>query len=137
MPSVKTRNLFISHSWSYGDAYDKLVEMLDAAPNFAYKNYSVPKDDPVHDANNESELYDAIKAKVALTQVVLIMAGKYSTYSKWIKKEIKIAKEDFDKPIVAVCPWGAKQISSVVQEAADEIAKWNTASIVKVIRDVC
>lgn len=137
MPSVKTRNLFISHSWAYGDAYDKLVEMLDAARNFAYKNYSVPKDDPVHDADNESELYDAIKAKVALTQVVLIMAGKYSTYSKWIKKEIKIAKKDFDKPIVAVCPWGAKQISSVVQEAADEIAKWNTASIVNAIRDVC
>ena len=137
MPSIKTRNLFISHSWAYGDAYDKMVEILDAAPNFAYRNYSVPKDDPVHDANNASQLYDAIKSKVALTHVVLIMAGKYSTYSKWIKKEIKIAKEDFDKPIVAVCPWGAKQISTVVQEAADEIAKWNTASIVQAIRNVC
>ena len=137
MPSIKTRNLFISHSWAYGDAYDKMVEILDAAPNFAYRNYSVPKDDPVHDANNASQLYDAIKSKVALTHVVLIMAGKYSTYSKWIKKEIKISKEDFDKPIVAVCPWGAKQISTVVQEAADEIAKWNTASIVQAIRNVC
>ena len=137
MPSIKTRNLFISHSWAYGDAYDKMVEILDAAPNFAYRNYSVPKDDPVHDANNASQLYDAIKSKVALTHVVLIMAGKYSTYSKWIQKEIKIAKEDFDKPIVAVCPWGAKQISTVVQEAADEIAKWNTASIVQAIRNVC
>jgi len=137
MPILKARNLFICHSWAYGDAYDKLVEMLDAAPNFAYKNYSVPKDDPVHDANNATELYDAIKSKVALTQVVIIMAGKYATYSKWIKKEIKIAMDDFDKPIVAVCPWGAKQISSVVQEAADEVVKWNTASIVKAIRAVC
>ncbi len=137
MPTLKTRNLFISHSWAYGDAYDKLVEMLDAAPNFEYRNYSVPKDDPIHDADSASELYEAIKAKVKLTHVVVIMAGKYAIYSKWIKKEIKIAKEDFDKPIVAVCPWGAKQISSVVQEAADEIAKWNTASIVKAIRAVC
>ena len=137
MPTVKTRSLFISHSWAYGDAYDKLVEMLDAAPNFVYRNYSVPKDDPIHDADSATKLYEAIKAKVALTQVVIIMAGKYSTYSKWIKKEIKIAKQDFDKPIVAVCPWGSKQISSVVQEAADETAKWNTASIVRAIRAVC
>ncbi len=65
------------------------------------------------------------------------MAGKYATYSKWINKEIHIAKNDFNKPVVAVCPWGAKQISSVVQDAADEIAKWNTDSIVKAIRSVC
>ena len=35
-----TYNLFISHSWTYGDAYDKLVSMLNRAPNFTYKNYS-------------------------------------------------------------------------------------------------
>jgi len=137
MPLIKTRNLFISHSWSYGDAYEKLVKMLDAAPNFHYKNFSVPKNDPIHDADNATQLYEAIKKQIALTQVVLIMAGKYSTYSKWINKEIKIAKQDFDKPIVAICPWGAKQISTVVKEAADEIAKWNTDSIVKAIRNVC
>ncbi len=50
MPTLKSRSLFISHSWSYSDTYEKLVAMLDAAPNFQYKNYSVPKDDPVHDA---------------------------------------------------------------------------------------
>ncbi len=76
MPILKTRNIFISHSWAYGDAYERLVEMLDAAPNFAYKNYSVPKNDPIHDADNATQLYGAIKKKVALTHVVVIMAGK-------------------------------------------------------------
>ena len=52
MPALKSRSLFISHSWSFGDAYEKLVDLLDAAPNFRYKNYSVPKDDPVHNAPN-------------------------------------------------------------------------------------
>lgn len=137
MPSIRTRHIFISHSWSYGDAYDKLTDMLDAAPNFAYKNFSVPKNDPVHDAANDRQLYEAIKNKVALTQVVLIMAAKYATYSKWIKKEIQIAKGDFDKPVVAICPWAAQQLSSVVQDAADEVARWNTASIVQAIRNVC
>ncbi len=137
MPAVKTRNLFISHSWSYTDAYDKLCELLDAAPNFEYRNYSVPKDDPVHDADNVQELYDAIKAKVAFCHAVVIMAGKYASYSKWIQREIMIATEDYDKPVVAVCPWAAQQISTVVQDAADKVARWNTSSIVSAIRDVC
>ena len=41
-----TYNLFISHSWTYSDAYEKLVALLDAKPNFDYKNYSVPKTIP-------------------------------------------------------------------------------------------
>ena len=48
-------------SWTYGDAYDKLCNLLDAAPRFTYRNYSVPKDDPVHDAPNAAALYAAIK----------------------------------------------------------------------------
>lgn len=41
-----TYNLFISHSWAYTDAYEKLVNLLDSTDDFSYKNYSVPKDDP-------------------------------------------------------------------------------------------
>ena len=134
---AKNRNLFISHSWAYGDAYDKLVGLLKAAPNFDFRDYSVPKDDPVHNAPTTEALYDAIKSKVSFCHVVLIMAGKYSTYSDWIKREIKISKVDFKKPVVAVCPWGAQQISSVVQDAADEIARWNADSIAGAIRKVC
>lgn len=133
---AKSRNLFISHSWAYGDAYDRLVEMLDAAPNFLYSNYSVPKDDPVHNAPTKQALRAAIKVKVAPCQVVLIMAGKYATYSEWINKEIDIAKKDFSKPVLAITPWGAQQTSSVVRNNADLIVKWNTSSIVGGIRQL-
>ncbi len=136
MPSLKTYDIFISHSWAYGDAYEKLSKMLDAASNFSYRNYSVPKDDPVHDADSDTELYKAIKKQISPSNIVIIMAGKYATYSKWIEKEIKIAKAEFQnpKPILAVAPWGNQQVSSVVSEAADEIAGWNTNSIVGAIR---
>lgn len=137
MPPVKTRNLFISHAWTYTGAYDRLCGLLDDASNFEYKNYSVPKDDPVHDAANLEELYDAIKTRVHFCHAVLIMAGKYATYSKWIQREIRIAKRDFDKPVLAICPWGAQQTSSVVKKAADRIVNWNTSSIVSAIREVC
>ena len=136
MPNLKSRNLFISHSWTYSDAYEKLVAFLDAAPNFQYKNYSVPKDDPVHNAPNVDALYQAIKNQMVFCDVIIIMAGKYATYSKWIQREIQIAKKDFSKPIVAIRPWANEQVSSVVSEAADRLVGWNTSSIVSAIREL-
>ena len=47
--------LFISHSWTYGDAYENLCSLLDC--DFSYRDYSVPKDDPVHGARNTGALY--------------------------------------------------------------------------------
>lgn len=136
MPALRPRNLFISHSWTYGDAYDKLVALLDAAPNFRYRNYSVPANDPVHNAPNTDALYRAIKNQIVFCNVILIMAGKYATYSKWIQREIQIAKRDFDKAIVAIRPWANEHVSSVVSDAADLLVGWNTRSIVSAIREL-
>jgi hypothetical protein len=136
MPSLKTYRLFISHSWTYRDAYDKLVEFFNEHPNFEWINYSVPKDDPIHDAPNATELYAAIKKQIAPVNCVVILAGVYSSYSKWIEKEIKISKTDFDKPIVAVEPWASEKTSKIVKDNADSIVKWQSSSIVSAIRDV-
>ena len=133
---AKNRNLFISHSWNYGDAYDRLVNMLNSAPRFQYSNYSVPKNDPVHNAPTKQALYDAIQAKVRFCDVVIIMAGVYSTYSEWIIKEIRIAKTNFSKPILAVKPWANKRVSTVVTDNADKIVGWNSSSIVSAIREL-
>lgn len=135
---MKTYNLFISHSWAYGDTYDKLINLLDNKPYFSYKDYSVPKDDPLHTSGTDKQLYAAIKKKVAQTSVVLIMAGVYGSYSKWIKKEIKIAQTEFTtaKPIIAIKPWGNTNTSATVKNAADKIVGWNTDSIVSAIREL-
>ena len=133
---VKNRTLFISHSWSYGDAYDRLCAMLDNAPYFRYANYSVPKSDPIHNARNDHALRLAIKRKMSPCQVVLVMAGVYSTYSKWIDKELDLAKDDFNKPVLAITPWGAQRTSTLVKSKADLIVKWNTSSIVTGIREL-
>jgi len=137
MPQLKSRSLFISHSWSHGKAYEGLVRLLDAAHNFQYRNYSVPKNDPVHNAPNVDALYRAIQKQMAFCDVVLIMAGKYATYSKWIQREIQIAK-GYTKPkaIVAIRPWANEQVSSVVSNAADRLVSWSTASIVSAIREL-
>lgn len=133
---ANTYNLFISHSWAYTDAYEKLTGLLNSKGGyFPYKNYSVPKDDPIHNAPNQAALRSAIEAQIKPASVVVIMAGVYSTYSKWINIEIEIAKR-LGKPIVAIEPWGAEKTSKVVKDAADKIVKWQTDSIVDAIRAV-
>ena len=128
-----TYNLFISHSWSYSDAYEKLVRLLDTKPYFTYKNYSVPQNDPIHHAYNDYQLKAAIKSQMQPASCVLILAGVYATYSKWINIEIDLANS-MGKKIIAIQPWGAKLTSTVVKNTADVIVGWNTDSIVNAIR---
>ena len=126
-------NIFISHSWTYSDAYEKLVNLLGAAPCFAYKNYSVPKNDPILNAIYDYQLKAAIRNQMQHASCILILAGVYSTYSKWINIEIQLAQE-MGKKIIAIEPWGAERTSIRVKNSANVIVKWQTSSIVKAIR---
>lgn len=135
---MRTYNIFISHSWKYGDAYDRLTQLLSKRGYFAYRDYSVPRDDPIHTRGTDRELKAAIKRHMAPTHVIVILAGVYATYSKWINQEIRIAQTGFStpKPILAIQPWGAEKTSRLVQDAADDIVGWNTESVVRAIRDL-
>lgn len=128
-----TYNLFISHSWAYSDAYKRLVALLDTKPYFSYRNYSVPKDDPIHHAEYDYQLKLAIKEQMQPASCVLILAGVYANYSKWINIEIELAQQ-MGKTIIAIEPWGAEKTSAKVKNTADKIVKWNTDSIVDAIR---
>ena len=128
--------LFFSHSWAHNDDYEKLKNLLDNKFLFFYSDHSVPKNDPIHNASNDSQLDKAIKDKISEVDAVVILAGVYGTYSKWINKEIKIANEfNPRKPIIAVELRGSER-SSKVKMNADKIVKWNGDSIIKAIREL-
>lgn len=133
---IKIRYLFISHSWSYEDAYTRLCHLLDNAPRFDYRDYSVPRDEPIHNAPNQQALRDAIMRQMNFTQIVIVIAGVYATYSKWINIELDLAKRHFCKPVLGIKPYANKRISSVVRRDADLIVNWRINSIVKGIRQL-
>ena len=134
---MRTYNIFISHSWNYSDHYQRLIEFFDAEPWFSYRNYSVPQNSPVHTTGSAQALEQAIKMHIDPSSIVIIMAGVYSSYSKWIKKEISIAEGYlFPKPILAVEPWASQRTSQVVKDSADKIVGWNGSSIVSAIKEL-
>lgn len=128
-------NIFISHSWTYGSQYDRLVEFLDQE-KLDYRNYSVPKDDPVHTNGTDKQLRAAIDAKIRQCSCVIILAGVYASYSKWINIEIEIA-QNYGKSIIAVEYWGSQHTSQVVKDAADRVVGWNAESVVNAIKELC
>jgi len=131
MPILKQYQLFISHSWKNNE-YDNLIKLLDDAKFFYSLNYSVEKSEPLP-VKTSLGLYNGLKNKIAHSNIVLIIAGMYVNYSDAIQDEIEIARA-YNKPIIAIAPWGHTNIPIIVQQVAKEIVGWNRDSIVRAIR---
>jgi MTH538 TIR-like domain (DUF1863) len=130
MPNLRTYNIFISHAWDYNDDYYRIASWLDEAPNFIWKNLSVPEHDPILNSDQlASQLHDQMRP----SHVFIILAGMYVSHSDWIQYEINFARR-IGRPIVAIRPWGNVATPTSVQNGADEIVGWNSASIIDAIR---
>ena len=131
-------HVFISHSWTYSGHYDKLESWIfkekwsvgQASLNF--RDYSVPKSHPIHNARNDRQLKEAIYTQIRMSHVVLIPTAMYVNYSFWIQKEIEGAKY-YGKPIIAVHPWPQERKASVVMNNRTAEAGWNKEPLVRTI----
>lgn len=136
--STRQIHVFISHAWKYSGHYQTLADWIFnqnwsvGQASLDFRNYSVPKDDPIHDAPNDRQLRDAIIRQISMSHVIVIPTGIYANYSKWIAKEIE-GSIDLSKPILAVNPWGQQRSSSVVENAASKIVGWNKQPVVDAI----
>jgi len=127
-------HVFISHSWAYSGHYETLSKWIfqqnwrfgQAIADF--RNYSVPRTDPILNAPTDKALRQAIYNQIARSHVIVIPTGMYASYSKWIGKEIDGAAV-YGKPILAVDLRGAKRTSSVVGNAASSFVAWNSSSV--------
>jgi hypothetical protein len=139
--STRQIHVFISHSWQYSDHYNTLADWIfngnwrSGQASLDFRDYSVPRNDPIHNAPSAEQLAAAIYKQIALCHVVVIPTGMYATYSKLIQKEIDGAKLK-RKPILAVNPWGQERKSSVVSSNAEETVGWNKQSLVGKIWDL-
>lgn len=132
--SIHRVHVFVSHSWSYSQHYEKIRGWLFDSPwsfgqaRVEFRDYSIPRDDPIHDAESDFELEEAIFRHISRCRVVVVPTGMYTSHSKWIKKELAGARA-YSKRILAVNPWGQERKSSVVRDAAHKTVGWNKNSV--------
>jgi hypothetical protein len=131
-------HVFISHAWTYSNHYKMLASWIFGErwsigqASLDFRDYSVPKDNPIHNVPNTEALRKAIYNQIGRSHVVVIPSGMYTTYSKWIQKEIEGAKF-YRKPILAVNPWGQLRKAGVVLDNADDGVGWNKQPLVNAI----
>lgn len=133
--STRQIHVFISHSWAYSNHYNTLADWIFnrnwsvGQASLDLRDFSVPQSDPIHNANNDTQLRNALYNQISRSHVIVIPTGMYSSYSKWIQKEIDGAGI-YKKPILAVNPWGAQRTSVDVKNAADKVVGWNAETVV-------
>lgn len=129
----KNYHLFISHSWNYSFHYSTLLNWIESS-NITFSNYSVPYTDPFN-VKTTAQLKTAIDGQIRQASVVIVAAGMYASYSRWIDYEIQTAVS-MGKPILAVKPWGNERLPQAVQDNASLIVGWNSVSVINGIKSL-
>ncbi len=136
--STRQIHVFISHAWAHSHHYDTLLSWIFGESwsvgqaSLDFRDYSVPKNDPIHNVGSTQAQQSAIFDQIARSLVVIIPSGMYATHSKWIQKEIDGAKA-YGKPILAVNPWGQERKSEVVLSSAESSVGWNRQPLINEI----
>ena len=85
---------------------------------------------------NDDRLVRMLAERIAKCDVVLLMAGMYSSYSHWIEVEAYLAQY-FRKPILAIAPNGQQKLSTIATDASPyEPIRWRGESIRSAILSV-
>jgi hypothetical protein len=139
-------DVFVSHAWSYSDRYMDTLRPLDSAAKnlfwFSYRDYSVPKHDPIVAPNEQvriSKLKELLKEQIRQASVIIVPAGMYVNDRFWIQTEIELARTAFSKPkpIVALRRRGQQRDPEDLMSIADARINWNSNSLAESIRALC
>lgn len=131
-------HIFISHAWAHSHHYETLSNWIFNSKWFVgqdslkFLDFSVPKNDPIHNATNDLQLKRAIYSKIGRSHVIVIPSGMYATRRKWIQKEIEGAVQ-FGKPILAVNPHGQVRKAGVVLNNASKVVGWNKKRVISAL----
>lgn len=131
-------DIFITHAWRYHEDWTKVCALLDGTKDFKWRNFSLPWHDPAMDTNSEvgrKFIYDALETQIIPVHGVILLAGVYAIKSaqRWLDLEIEFARKH-NKPIVGLPALGASALPVPVQSVCDNVAVWETASLVAVLQ---
>jgi hypothetical protein len=137
---MATYPLFVSYSWLPDDGTQRLYGLLENyrirhVPDFVYQLSSVSKDDPIQLLPSKKALAAAIEEKMRSCSCLVILAGVFDDYKRWIDLELDIAKK-LGKPVILVEAADKKHTSAKEKRAAKKLVKWDAKELGEAIEAV-
>ena len=94
---MATYPIFLSYSWAEQDGTERITSLMEnyrlRTEDFAYEYYSVSKDDPVQFLPSNKALASAIETQMKQCSCLIILAGVYEEFTRWINLELDAAKK--------------------------------------------
>lgn len=125
--------LFVSYGWLPDDGTQRLYSLLENyrirhVPDFSYQLSSISKDDPVQHLPSKKALAMAIEEKMRPCSCLVVLAGVFEEYKRWIDLELDIAKK-LKKPVILVEAADPKHTSAKEKRNAQKIVKWDAKEL--------
>lgn len=124
--------LFVTHAFVSHADYHRVFEYLEAAPNFFYRNCSVPDHPPA--AGGKEALKEEYRRQLKTAEVVIVLSSLYAENEYWTTYQMDAAQAS-NLPLVAVEPFGGSlKVPAEVARRAAEVVGWNERLMVDAIR---
>lgn len=124
--------LFVSHLFSADDAYLRVFEYLESAPNFFYRNVATADRRPK--GLEKEALKEDLRRQIDEAEAVMILSSLHERDATMIEFQALYAKA-CDKPVILMEPFGTEApVPARLREFADEVIPWNTREMADAIR---
>lgn len=137
MPQSSNYDLFITHAWRFHDDWNRMAEMMDAAPGIVWRNFSLPWHDPAMDPRTEvggKFIRSFLETQIIPVKCVVFLAGVYEVNStrRWLDLELEMARQH-GKPVLALPALDATEVPEEVAALCDASSTWDIGSILGAI----
>lgn len=129
-------DLFISHNWHNSIEYMRIVEMLNDAPHFYWRNYSTCEKDPIIKLDSEygkTQLKNELEEQIKYVNLLIICADLYAENPYWIDQQIAIA-DRLKKPYIVLKPYNNQTMPHALSLNARALLKWDANAIITAIK---
>ena len=129
---MATYPIFLSYSWAEQDGTERITSLMEnyrlRTEDFAYEYYSVSKDDPVQFLPSNKALASAIETQMKQCSCLIILAGVYEEFTRWINLELDAAKK-LKIPVILVEAVSPKHTNFKEKRAACATVKWDVQEL--------
>ena len=124
--------LFVTHLYAPDEAYFRVFEFLESAPNFYYKNLATP--DRLPRSKEKEAIREDLRRQMADAEVVILLAQLHARDPVLIEYQGLYA-QSCDKPLIVMEPFGTTDVvPQKLRDMADEVIGWNGRDMADAIR---